>query len=140
VGFRSDILKARLEALRRFEETFSHVIVDFNFNPGQLVLLHNSRIEESLNRKTKPCYLGPYVVIKRTVGGSYILAELDGSISRLRAAAFHVIPYHSHVQSHIPITRLIDVPLDDIEDLTVEDPSDSAFDHPDTLPTNCEDS
>jgi hypothetical protein len=139
VGFRSDILKARLEALRWFEETFSHVIVDFNFNPGWLVLLHNSWIEESLNRKTKPHYLGPYVVIKWTTGGSYILAELDGSVSRLRAAAFHIIPYHSQVQSRILVTRLINIPLNDIEDLTVEDPIDSAFDHPNTLPINRED-
>jgi hypothetical protein len=70
----------------------------------------------------------------------YILAELDGSVSQLHTAAFCIIPYHSHVQSHIPVTCLIDIPLNDIEDLIVEDPSDSAFDHPDTLPINHEDS
>ena len=33
------------------------------------------------------------VVVRRTKGGSYILAELDGAVSRTRFAAFRVVPY-----------------------------------------------
>ena len=33
------------------------------------------------------------VVVGRTEGGSYIRAELDGSISRYRYTAFRVVPY-----------------------------------------------
>ena len=45
------------------------------------------------------------VVIKRTFGGSYILGELDGSISRLRFAAFRLIPYHPRDLSAVPVTK-----------------------------------
>ena len=34
-------------------------------------------------------------------GGSYILSELDGSVSKLRFTAFHVILYHA--QKHIAV-------------------------------------
>ena len=35
------------------------------------------------------------VVVRQTKGGSYILSELDRSVSKLRFAAFRVIPYHA---------------------------------------------
>ena len=120
--FRSDIMKSRLAAIRRFEETFAKVIVDFNFQPGSLVLLRNSKVEDSLNRKTKPRYLGPMVVVKRTKGGSYILAELNGALSKSRVAAFRVIPYLPRSKSSIPVTELVSVPIEDLEAMTDEDP------------------
>jgi hypothetical protein len=120
-AFRSDILQARIAAIRRFEKTFSKVIVDFDFPPGALVLLRNSKIEESLNRKTKPRYLGPMIVIKRTQGGSYILAELNGAISKVRAAAFRVVPYVPRSRSSISITELVDVSSEELDAMTHED-------------------
>jgi hypothetical protein len=120
--FRSDILKSRVAAIRRFEQTFSKVIVDFDFQPGSLVLLRNSKIEDSLNRKTKPRYLGPMVVVRRTEGGSYILAELNGALSRVRATAFRVIPYLPRSKSSIPVTELVSIPVDELEAMTHEDP------------------
>ena len=48
-----------------------------------------------LNRKTKPRYLGPYEVCRRTQGGSYVLKELDGTILRQGVAAFRLLPYVS---------------------------------------------
>ena len=33
------------------------------------------------------------MVIRRTKGGLYILAELDGTVSATRFAAFRIIPY-----------------------------------------------
>ncbi|KIJ11569.1 hypothetical protein PAXINDRAFT_26204, partial [Paxillus involutus ATCC 200175] len=64
------------------------------FSPGSLVLVRNSRVKKELNRKTKPQYTGPMVVLRRTTGGSYLLAKLDGSVSKLRFAAFRLLPYH----------------------------------------------
>jgi len=61
--------------------------------PGDLVLVHNTRIEKELNRKTKPRYLGPFVVERRTRGGLYVLSEMDGTISRRGIAAFRLLPY-----------------------------------------------
>ena len=77
------VLLSRFALLRHFEEQFKNWICQQDFSPGDLVLVHNSRIEKELNQKTKPCYLGPMVVLWRTTGGLYLLAELDGAISCL---------------------------------------------------------
>ena len=61
--------------------------------PGDLVLIWNTAIEKELNRKTKPRYLGPYKVVRKTQGGSYKLAEVDGAQLARPIAAFRVIPY-----------------------------------------------
>ena len=87
------VLKARKLSAAQFVSRFASTIQDYDFPIGSLVLVHNSRIEKELNRKTKPHYLGPMVVIRRTTGGTYILSELDGTVSRLHYAAFRIIPY-----------------------------------------------
>jgi len=58
--------------------------------------------------KMKPRYLGPMIVIRRTRYGAYRLAELDGAVSRLRYAAFRLLPYHARSPSFIPVTHVVD--------------------------------
>ena len=55
--------------------------------------MHNTQIEKSLNRKMRPRYLGPLIVIARNHGGAYILCELDGSVLHRPVAAFRLLPY-----------------------------------------------
>ena len=38
---------------------------------------------------------------------SYRLAELDGAVSKLRYAAFCLVPYHSRAPAFIPIKDLL---------------------------------
>ena len=102
---REQVLKARWESVKQLEKGLKNKIIDFNFSPGTLVLVRNSKFDKILSDKTKPRYFGPMVVIKRTIGGSYILGELDGSISRLRFAAFRLIPYHPRDLSAVPVTK-----------------------------------
>lgn len=58
------------------------------------------------------------LVVKRTQGGSYILSELDGSISKLRFAAFRLIPYMPRDITSIPVTHMSDGDLQDLESCT----------------------
>jgi hypothetical protein len=64
-----------------------------------LVLVHNTRIEKELNRKTKPQYLGPFVVERQTKGGTYVLREMNGVLSKRGVAAFRLVPYISRDSS-----------------------------------------
>ena len=69
----------------------------------------------------KPWYLGPMVVLHWTTSGSYLLAELDGAVSRLHYAAFWLIPYYSRLSSVICITELTDTDEENLDNLAGED-------------------
>ena len=60
---------------------------------GELVLIHHTEVKKELSCKVKPRYLGPYKVVRRTKGGSYVLEEMDGTVQRSGVAAFRLIPY-----------------------------------------------
>ena len=70
--------------------------------------MRNAGADLELASKTKPRYFGPMVVIRRTRNGAYRLAELDGAVSRLRYAAFRLLPYFSRSRTSIPVTRILD--------------------------------
>ena len=112
------VLKARYRSVKDFEA--SHKITNHDFAPGSLVLVRNSKVENELNRKTKPRYLGPMVVLRRTTGGSYLLAELDGAVSRLRYAAFRLVPYFPRSHSKIPVTSITGMEDEDLDHLAEE--------------------
>ena len=110
------VLKARKQSAAEFVKCFSSTIPDYNFQVGSLVLVHNSHIKKELNRKTKPWFLGPMVIVHWTQGGAYILAELNGTISRLQYAAFCIIPYLARFPDHISVTTLLDeAELEDVQ-------------------------
>ncbi|KAJ8457162.1 hypothetical protein ONZ45_g18426 [Pleurotus djamor] len=96
------ILKSRIQSIEQFEKKFVSNIHDYDFKPGALVLVRNSRLDNDLSGKMKARYAGPMVVVRRTKGGSYVLSELDGAVSALRFGAFHVVPYHSRSTYPIP--------------------------------------
>ena len=115
------VLKAWFKSVKHFEATFKNRIKDFDFWAGSLVLVQNTQNKKELNRKTKPRYLGPMVVLHRTTSRSYLLAELDRAVSRLHYAAFRLIPYYSRLSSVIHITDLTDTDDENLDKLAGED-------------------
>ena len=61
------------------------------------------------------------VVLHRTTGRSYLLAEFDRAVSRLCYTAFRLIPYYSRLSSVIHITGLIDTDDKNLDKLAGED-------------------
>ena len=47
------------------------------------------------------------VVVRCTHGGAYILAEVDGSLSKLWYAAFRIVPYLPQSLENIPVASLL---------------------------------
>jgi len=92
---REKVTKEKIKRTLQLERDLQHKIKEFNLGPGSLVLVKNSAIEMLADRKMKPRYLGSMVVVRKLQGGTYILAELDGSIWQNRVVAFRVLPYLS---------------------------------------------
>jgi hypothetical protein len=122
------VYSARLKAAMKFEKDHAHTIRDYNFKPGDLVLIRNTAIEKALNRKMRARYLGPLIVISRNKGGAYIIAELDGAVFDRPVAAFRVIPYFPRDKIAIPpMEELIDISrerLTQMEQSSDKDPED----------------
>jgi len=110
----------------RFEYEHAHTICDFNFKLGDLVLVRNTAIEKLLNRKMRPRYLGPFIVLARNRGGAYIISELDGSVFDHPFAAFRVIPFFARQTLDLPpLDKLINISetrLRQMKNLEVADP------------------
>ena len=120
-SMRTRVLQSRFASIRQFESHFKNRIRAVEYRPGDLVLVRNSQIEKELNRKMKPRYLGPMVVLRRTPGGSYLLAELDGAISKLWYAAFRLIPYFPRTKVLIPVTDLTGLSDDALDEYEAEE-------------------
>ena len=112
-----NLAASRIKSKEQYEKRYQKRITKKPFSPGDLVLIRNSEVEKELSRKVKPRYIGPYRVVRQTKGGSYVLAELDGTVRRSGVAAFRLIPYISR-----------DEGWNSIEDIEGSDSSDGSND------------
>ena len=128
----SDVYAARIKAAIRFEQEHAATIIKYDFKLGDLVLIRNTAIEKSLNRKMRARYLGPLIVISQNKGGAYIVSELNGSVFNRPIAAFRVIPYFAHQHIDIPpLNKLINIStrqLRELKDSTTANPNDDSDD------------
>lgn len=121
-----NVLKARWALAKAFEKAFQNTIRDYKFAAGSLVLVRNSRISMELDRKSKPRYLGPYVVVRKNRGGAYVLAEMDRSVMKKAFAAARVMPYYARKKIAMPIVEFTEQSLEELEELgEAEEGSDS---------------
>ena len=120
-AIRDRVLKARQSSIAQFIKKHEKSIIDYDFKPGALVLVRNTVYEHKTEQKVKPRYVGPMTVVRRTKGGSYVLAELDGSLSKLRYAAFRLLPYYPRSHISVPVTKLLGIADDELEGMTLED-------------------
>ena len=85
--------KTQFSSKEQFEKRFHHRLSRDCYKVGELVLVRNTAVEMSHDRKHKPRYLGPYVIREVTKGGNYKLSELDGVLLNYTYAAFRMLPY-----------------------------------------------
>ena len=69
----------------------------------------------------KPHYLGLMVVLHRTTGGLYLLAELDSAISHLRYAAFRLLFYYPRTHITIPVMDLTGLNNQELDNFEAEE-------------------
>ncbi|KNZ72198.1 hypothetical protein J132_04319 [Termitomyces sp. J132] len=119
---RERVGKDKLQWALNFAEEHKSSIKDFNFKPLDLDLVKNIITESSHSAKMLPCFHGPMIVITKTRGGNYIVAELDGSVWQTRVAAFRVVPYKSQRQLELSqsLEQWVDITLEKLEELKKE--------------------
>lgn len=96
------VFDARNKAALNYERNHAATISTEVYDPGSLVLVRNTAIEKALNRKMRPRYLGPLIVVARNRGGAYVLAELDGTVLDRPVAAFRVLKYMAREKVVVP--------------------------------------
>ena len=99
------LIEARFKSKEQFERLYHKKLAKTKYQSGELVLVRNTAIESELNKKTKPRYLGPFQVVRQTEGGSYVLKEMDGTVSRRGIAAFRLIPYRNRNETFELMTK-----------------------------------
>ena len=96
--------KAHFISKLQFEQRFIKQLFRGEYKKGELVLVRNTTIELSHNRKSLPRYLGPFQVEEKSSEKSYILKDLDGSLQKKQTAAYRLLPYisrrHRFMQDH----------------------------------------
>ncbi|KXN92431.1 hypothetical protein AN958_07990 [Leucoagaricus sp. SymC.cos] len=102
------VLTARYASICKFKKKNANCVHNYDFSPGELVLVLNKKIEPDIGCKCKLQYFSLMVVVRCLHSSAYILAEINGTISQLKFAAFQLISYHPHSCKCLDITKFMD--------------------------------
>jgi len=123
-----DEMRERVQRIKesdasKYAEKYKNVIRDYEFVPGDLVVVRNTAIEDSLNRRNKDRWNGPMVVVRRTKGGSYIVCEMNGAVLKEKVGQFRAAPFHQRYKITLSkkIEDLIDVSKERLDEMENEE-------------------
>lgn len=86
--------KKREKAAEAFWRKHERSVFAGNYEPGTIVLVYQSWLDDQYGSKGALRWYGPYIVVQRRPSGSYILSELDGTILKKPQAAARVKLFH----------------------------------------------
>jgi hypothetical protein len=95
------------------------------------VLVRNKANESDLSGKHNPHYTGPMVFVRCNQGNAIVLAELDGSLSKLRYSAARIIPYAVRKRITVDISHLINISTADLDSQEQENKEEIGFEYSD---------
>jgi hypothetical protein len=118
---RGKMAAIRTKGAEEYAEKYKHVIKDYQFEPGDVVLVRNTVDEGSLSGRNRDRWWGPLIVVRRTKGDAYIVCEFNGVVWQKKIGKFRVIPFQQRRKLTIGahIEKLIDISkstLDELED------------------------
>jgi hypothetical protein len=94
------LFASRFKSKEHFDAEYEHRmrycgrdLIGSPLMPGEWVLVANTPAQKSLSRKTKPCYLGPYLIHRETKAGTYLLCKPDGTVNLQAIACDRLLPY-----------------------------------------------
>nr|GAT46689.1 predicted protein [Mycena chlorophos] len=116
------MLKERVASAAEYAEKYKHVIKDYKFAPGDVVLVRNTVDEDSPSARNRERWWGPLVVVRRTNGGAYIVCEFNGAVWQKKIGRWRVIPYEQRRKLTLGprIEELVDVSRDVLDELEAE--------------------
>ena len=127
VHLRDQVYRKRNRTALCFECDHTMIIHNFNFNKGDLVLMRNTAIEKALNKKMRPRYFRPIVIVSHNCSSTYIICDLDSTLAHAPIVAFQIVPYFTHehldlpdLKQHINISVTL---LRKLEDTITTDPN-----------------
>jgi hypothetical protein len=120
-------MRARMAAIKiksaeDYAEKYKHVIKDYNFEPGDVVLVRNTVDEGSLSGRNRDRWWGPLIVVRKTRGGAYIVCEFNGAVWQKKIGKFRLIPYQQRQKLTIGqhIEQLINASKETLDEMEEE--------------------
>lgn len=129
------LIEHRLQSKEYFERRFHKRLrtgkEDAEYlRPGQWILIRNSAIEEQLNRKTMQRYIGPFIIVRQTRNGAWVIKDPDGTVHRRAVAAFRIVPYIARSKKILQdlaapdpelVNEILDEIMEEVEEMESDD-------------------